>query len=429
MRKKGERHARESVNQRPFTFFNTPPYHVLQRVHDRPKTMAAAASSSGISASSAANAALRRAAGRRGCSGNGISSFGFSGAGFLVSYHLGAAKCLIDHGLLPHQDETFSEKNVKLIGVSGGALLSAAVAVGVDMDDGMQTVLDVSRRTRALTRTGLDVLEPGFSLVDVAEEAFIRLLKKSGDILEDNEKFLRRVQGGEYVRIGLTDRRIFPPVGHNPRAFCYADKYRDVDDLLAACILSSYIPIVTGPAWGTRDARNGAVARAALRLQDMIESGCVRYAGTGLPLEPLPRFAEGTPQGDEEEARLNPAREICWDGGLVNAFPLIDEKTVLVSPLAGDFLDVASITPALEYSISDVVDETDRAKTTENTAPPRYIEVNPYVRIHVTRDNARALRLILMSSDDDALQSKFAQGYDNARRFLDRKNLLNVFQR
>jgi hypothetical protein len=84
-----------------------------------------------------------------------IPSFGFSGAGFLTCYHLGVAKCLLDHGLLnfePKHDKHhtgFETARAPLLtGVSGGALTVAAVAAGVDPEVGMSTTLVVAEKTR-----------------------------------------------------------------------------------------------------------------------------------------------------------------------------------------------------------------------------------------------------------------------------------------
>jgi len=103
-----------------------------------------------------------------------IHSFGFSGSGFLACYHLGAAKCLLQHGYLLQKDQQFTHRSSsrssviiadnaankqQLTGVSGGALIAAAVSVGVDPEVAMQTTLAVARRTR---QEGiLDAFKPG----------------------------------------------------------------------------------------------------------------------------------------------------------------------------------------------------------------------------------------------------------------------------
>jgi hypothetical protein len=338
---------------------------------------------------------------------NRISSFGFSGAGFLACYHLGVAHCLLQQGILPKAGSSRREDDnrppVALVGVSGGALIAAAVSAGVHPYDGMDAVLQVSKRSREAGR--LDALQPGFSLIDVAEEYFSRLLRQA--VQDDPDLFLQRIDHGRLLRIGLTDRRVFPPVGDNPRAFCYVDHYQSIDDVISACTLSSYVPGLTGPAWGSLDERHSAVVRATQHLRGMIAAGSVKQGATGKPIRPTSTMQH------LEGVR---GREIFWDGGLVNAFPHVDEHTVIVAPLAGNFTH-DSINPSLDY-----IDE-----LSDNAKSPRVLVLNDRVQIHLTRANARTFRSIVLSSDDDVLQEKFTQGYDNAYKFLDKRNLLSVY--
>ena len=349
-------------------------------------------------ASSTATAAVR----------NQISSFGFSGAGFLACYHLGVAHCLLQQGILPEAGSVRREDDgrppVILAGVSGGALIAAAVSAGVHPDDGMDAVLQVAKRTRQAGR--LDALQPGFSLIDVAEEYFSPLLRQA--VQDDPDYFLQRIDHGRLLRIGLTDRRVFPPIGNNPAAFCFVDQYQSIDDVISACTLSSYVPGLTGPAWGSLYERHSAVVRATQHLRGMIAAGSVKQGATGKPIPPLSsvHHSEGV-QG----------REICWDGGLVNGFPHVDEHTVIVSPLAGNFTH-DSITPSLDY-----VDES----SNNDKKSPRALVVNDCAQIHLTTANAQTLRCMVLSSDDGVLQERFMQGYDNAYKFLDKRNLLSVY--
>jgi hypothetical protein len=328
-----------------------------------------------------------------------ISSVGFSGAGFLACYHLGVVSCLTDQGVLfgrtCSSDGYRSSDSVVLTGVSGGALVAAAVVAGIDVATGMQTVLNVSQAARCAGR--LDALQPGFSLIDVVEGEFSRLFREA--VRADPEAFLQRACQG--LRIGLTDRRVFPPFGYNPNAFLYVDSYRSIDDVIAACILSSYVPGVTGPALGSMALRNHAVVRAAGVMTEMMEHGCVKKGATGETLK--------LDQTTNETTLLNRiAREVCWDGGLVNAFPTIDKDTVIVSPIAADFKN-ASISPAIEYD-SEV----------------RMLALSPIVNLHLTAANAATLRCMVLSSEDAVLEAKFAQGYDNAARFLKSLDMVSV---
>jgi hypothetical protein len=340
---------------------------------------------------------------------NRISSFGFSGSGFLACYQFGVAHCLLQQGILPEAGSVRREDDnrppVALAGVSGGALVAAAVAAGVHPDDGMDAVLQVAKRTRQAGR--LDALQPGFSLIDVAEEYFAPLLQNA--VQDDPDYFLQRIDHGRLLRIGLTDRRVFlPSFRNNPRAFCYIDHYQSIDDVISACTLSSYVPGLTGPAWGSLDERHSAVARAGQRMRGMIAAGSVKQGTTGKPIPPLSTLQHS------EGVR---GREICWDGGLVNMFPHVDERTVIVTPLTGNFTH-DSITPSLDY-----VDEA----SNNDKGDPRAVVVDDYAQIHLTTANARTLLCMTFSSDDDVLQGYFTQGYDNAHKFLDKRNLWSVY--
>jgi hypothetical protein len=335
-----------------------------------------------------------------------ISSIGFSGAGFLAAYHLGVAACLVDQAILPSKNRKPVDP-IRLTGVSAGSLVATAIAARVDVaSSGMEAVLHICHATRQAGQ--LDALQPGFSLIDVVEGIFDKLLRAT--VEEDPESFLQRANAD--LRIGLTDRRVFPPVGYNPKAFVYVDKYRCIDDVVAACILSSYVPGVTGPALGSMAVKNHAVVRAARRMTDMIEDGCVKKGTTGekVQLQHCTSYlAKPQESFQRDRSKRILGREICWDGGLVNAFPIIDHKTIIVSPVAADFMNDA-ISPAIEYSPTKV----------------RKLTLNPVVTLHLTAANAAAVRYMLLSSEDSVLEKKFAQGYDNAKQFLQHRNLLSV---
>lgn len=334
-----------------------------------------------------------------------ISSFGFSGAGFLASYHLGVVKVLQEQGLLlaaaggvgPNSKD--KQQLLPLTGVSAGALVAASVAVGMDAEEGMDTVLEIARQTRQAGR--LATLQPGFSLVDVMEVEVSKRLHKA--VNDDTEEFLRRIENGRLLRIGLTDRRVWPPVGKNPRAICYVDRYRDIDDVVAACVLSSYVPGVTGPARGSLDGRHKATLRAAGRLQEMVGMGCVKNL-SGEPLSPMELSSD--------------LRELYWDGGLVNAFPIFDEDTVIVTPIAADFSNV-SINPSVEYRDED-------KEGLQSMRSLKSVVANP--NIHITTANLHTFRSLLLDPAESNLQAFYAKGYDNAVAFLHRHSLLQVYK-
>jgi hypothetical protein len=358
-----------------------------------------------------------------------ISSIGFSGSGFMVCYHLGVAQCLSKHGILSIPYSLAQDARSELIvmtGVSGGALTIAALAAGVAMDDAMQAVLNVNATCRN-SAGPLDVLQPRFSLIDICEEQIRKLVMAATQ--RNSEETLRLINEKRSVRIGLTDRRRVAVLrriirnnnnnnkdkfkdssDHQDDAYLYVDQYRNVEDLIAASIVSSYVPGITGPLRGRNDPNNSALARATLRLEEMMALGYVKQGVTGAPI-----FAPNIKDTIEEDNILRMKsrlfdREMFWDGGLVNLFPLIDRGTVIVSPLAADFKHNASITPAIEYSEKQL------------TAVPA-LKVNSNARIHVTVENTLTLRCMMFSSEDSVLEAKFLQGYENATEFLKKSGM------
>ena len=319
-----------------------------------------------------------------------FTSISFSGAGFLACYHLGVAECLLRQNIIHITSSSSTQDPLIVTGVSGGALVASAVLAGVTPDDGMSAALQISQATR---KHRWDALQPGFSLVDEMYTHFQQLVKDA--VQEDPALFLRRVNGK--LRIGLTDRRVFPPVGENPKAYAVVDTYRSVEDVLAAALLSSYIPGVTGPVGGTWDTRHSALPWASRQVNAMIAAGCVKHGITGHPIPPLPSDLS--------------SREICWDGGLVNAFPIVDEDTLMVAPVAVYFpKHQHTINPAIRNTIDTV----------------RFLRLNECVSFHLTRENAIRMRQIVMSSDTATLQARFAEGFDDAQRYLERNNLMLV---
>jgi len=319
-----------------------------------------------------------------------ITSIGFSGAGFLTCYHLGVADCLLQHGILLKGGETPSSSLAQqtplmtLTGVSGGALCAAGLAVGVSPEEGMNTVLHITNKTTQQGR--LDALTPGYSLIDQVEVNFTNSLQQAlGGNDYDVELLQERLKCSR-LRIGFTDRRVFPPFANNTRAYFYIDEFRNVNDIVAACILSSYIPFVTGPGTGSLDTRNLAVKRAKDRIHEMVQLGFVKNGDTNEPVQP------------QQEASFFKDREYFWDGGLVNVFPIVDESTVIVTPLAARFSPNPYISPAIEDS---------------NILPT--VKFDARSEVYLNMANMETLRQMTLSSDDSVLEKRFAQGYDDAR--------------
>ena len=265
-------------------------------------------------------------------------------------------------------------------------------------------------------------MENSFSLIDQVEEIFLNLTKGI-----DNEYFQRRIDQGRLLRIGLADRRLLLWKQRSPQelrkhnnlhAYVYVDQYRDVEDLVAALILSSYIPGITGPSAGSLSPINGAVRRSHARLQEMIQHGFVKSIhGQPVPLQSNQDSMTTTRAKnvsrllkDRNKSGHSQEREFYWDGGLANTFPIIDSQTCVVTPFCGDFTPNPSICP-----------------DTRSIARAPTVALNQRVQLHLCVENVETLMRVGFSSEDVILQDRFSHGYDDAYRFLSRQNLLSEF--
>ncbi len=408
-----------------------------------------------------------------------LPSIGFSGAGFLGCYHVGVAACLKRHGWLGFDDSanqitTIQPATIKplatlLTGVSAGSMIAAATAAGVAPDpDGMDVVLAAARKTRELSKKSrlptFDALTPGYSLIDAVEGSFREAIvgalggtlpsqsqqqlceyDRSLDSLYDIDPdlFQRRFPKGS-LRIGLTDKRVllssFPPpspLSSLPTAYRYVDSYRNVEDVVAACMLSSYIPGVTGPLLqdnvseklaealdvgsNSNDGRSGnnTVKRAGQQLCEMTRLGMVKGGRSESDLDA---------SSDEEE---NYSTQY-WDGGIADVFPTFDENTIIVSPINGMYSNPA-ICPAMQQF--DEVEDRSLNNTSVRNLLRLYLPTLPATFRHCSKSNlglnmqnARIAKEMILSSEDEQLYHRFREGYDDTTRFLDEKGLLRVFR-
>jgi len=367
-----------------------------------------------------------------------LPSISFSGAGFLGVYHAGVYACLLKHGYLLKPLERVEEdsKPPILTGVSAGALISASISAGVSPDDAMNVVLTVAQRTK--DKGGiLDVLSPGFSLIDQLEDLFVLEMQKAlggsanspGDY--DNELLLNRIRNGELLHIGLCDRRKvdFSMVKRDLNSYVYADQYRNIKDITSACILSSYIPVGTGPLLGESDTKNLAVKRAWKGVKEMEELGFLKHGITGFPVGDKPTNGDNASKLSQEGDDISDDKLRYMDGGLVNMFPVIDDSTVIVAPVNGMYSNpsVAPNVLSIENNASDF-----RSKALELIQQlkfPTHVEISDRVHIGANAQNLVSLYLMARSSSPEVLDEKFRDGYDDAERFLDDNNLLTVFTR
>lgn len=230
--------------------------------------------------------------------------------------------------------------------------------------------------------------------MDHVEDAIIELVR---DV--DEEFALRRIDHGRLLRIGLTDSRTFPRFRrNNASAYLYVDKYEKLEEIISACILSSYIPGLTGPLSHKSPSRNGAVRRANKTMLRMLDRGFIKDA-LGLPIRKIddrwmtgsatPRMLEGF-QSDV----------LFWDGGLANVFPTIDRDTCIVTPFSGCFRN-PSISPS-SYNAQQKVE----------------FEKSFADRPQFCLENLMTLRYIAFSSGSLALEKWFEQGFNDANKYL-----------
>jgi hypothetical protein len=242
-----------------------------------------------------------------------------------------------------------------------------------------------------------------FSLVDQVEDAIKGLVR---DV--DEEFALRRIDHGRLLRIGLTDSRTFPRFRRNPNAYLYVDKYDNLEEIISACILSSYIPGLTGPLSAHKSPkRNGAVRRANQTMIKMLKKGFIKDA-LGLPLQEVDT-RQKPPSTSSHNILEDFQNDILfWDGGLANVFPTIDKDTCVITPFSGCFRN-----PSISPSFSNKVPRNSGFE--ESCARPE-----------ICLENLRTLRYIAFSSESLALEKWFEQGFNDANRFLAGFNVANT---
>lgn len=382
-----------------------------------------------------------------------IPSVSFSGAGFLGAYHAGVYASLLKHGYVLKPMETIPEDEEKnetylnapiLTGVSAGALISAAIGTGVHPDLCMNIVLQISEATRKKSGV-LDVLTPGFSLIDQLEEPMRVEMRTalggsaSGDKDDyDNDLLLNRIRNGKLLRIGLTDQRKLFTIGNvgnlkqHLDSYVYSDQYRNLDDVIATSILSSYIPFGTGPLSKT-DKKNLAIQRAWNRVSEMESLGFLKSGTTGSPVggttgTVIEEEIESNGSDQSEDSSDEKKEELYYlDGGLSNMFPEIDDQTVMVTPVNGIYSN-PSIAPDHNNDMKDSEQFSSiSAKIIDQLNISRHGEISERVHVGINMENLKTAYLMAKSSPPELLQQKFFNGYDDSNKFLKDRNLFTVF--
>jgi len=248
------------------------------------------------------------------------SSISFSPAGLLhMTFHFGVSSVLQE--LMKDEEDPDS---ILLTGVSAGCLCATAIKMKVDLDVLMKKVQDVSLVKVADYKN--------VSLVDELEKFLPNSIKEAcggteGNVFEDYDMdmFQQRCTG---LRIGICHRRtkLYRRDEEN-KAFCYVGEFRDADDLVAACILSSYVPISTGPLRGKNSSKHGAIARANTRVKEMEALGLVKIFGKDEPVVGRKSMTR--------KVKLVPSRkfrESYIDGAFGHCLPVTADDTLLVCP-------------------------------------------------------------------------------------------------
>ena len=374
-------------------------------------------------------------------------SLSYCGAGFLGCYHTGVTEALLHHGfLITSSNDTNSYASSTstlplLTGVSAGSLTSASIHAGVPPENVMNVILTVAERTRQ--KGGwLDILRPGFSLLDQLEDLIVGEMQialggssASGDY--DWDLMKKRMDGGRLLRIGLMHAANHKGIDlnmiakTNMESYVYVDEYRDLDDVISACMLSSYIPLGTGPLRANQEESNTAVKRAHVKVMEMERLGFIKHGITGKPVYSKDKDVVSVDkENDEEKNRVG----ICYlDGGLVNNWPQIDSNTIIVSPIQGTYTN-PNISPKGRVSpdesptnsndfqsfLADLAKSNplfsglQRIPVPNLDIHPPTMQVSDTIRFDLTRDNLETLFRMLKSSDDSFLEERFQQGYNDA---------------
>ena len=117
-----------------------------------------------------------------------------------------------------------------------------------------------------------------------------------------------------------------------------------------------------------------------------------------------------------------------WDGGIADLFPTFDQETIIVSPISGIYRN-PSICPSMLRQ-----EEVEKPPLASNLLRS-YIPTLPATFSHCPKsdlglnvENAKALKKMIISSDDNELYNKFRDGYDDATRFLRQRDPVREYK-
>jgi hypothetical protein len=315
----------------------------------------------------------------------------FSGAGFLGVYHAGAASYLQKASLLQNSDP-----HQILMGSSAGSLISASIRLNVPCEKTLDIASSIAKAAKSAGP--LTSLTPGFSLVDelypVLRESIVDQVERdlcvngstnsnssssnNNNHNNHNDNIDQHVSSIRNLRVYLTQTTPLRNI-MNHSAHAYLDKFDSLQTLLSSLILSSYVPLGTGPLKATV----GSV---------------VHTANNHLSTYPVTRTDKAT----KESVVVQP-RDEWYDGGLSNMWPTVDKRTLVVSPVA--------ITSSKNICICP--------KPTAATT----IHAGGGIRFVASTDNAWSVRNMLHPADDEEYERIFHEGYADAKRVCEEKGL------
>lgn len=202
----------------------------------------------------------------------------FGGSGFLSLFHVGAASRLQELGVI--------NRDTKLYGNSGGALVAAAIACNVDRDDLVDFHLEAVRQCRKdgyWGRVG-DVLR-GLMRQHIPDDAV--------DLCNQ--------------RLGVGVMHIWPK-----RKYELVDHFYSKEDLIDALIASCYLPFFLGPRAFTKF-RGNYVVDGCLGGQGKREGG-VQIDPFSLSIKALLRQKDNdvSPRMLLEDYQVSPLKQVQW---------------------------------------------------------------------------------------------------------------------
>ena len=136
-------------------------------------------------------------------------------------------------------------------------------------------------------------------------------------------------------------------------------------------------------------------------MQEMIELGFVKDG----PSETVIDMTDVLKSSRKENKR---SRESYWDGGLSNMWPILNNETLIVSPLNGNFEPNPFIAPTIEDKSYDECD-------VSTFSLPHSLRLDKRTEIGINEFNLKSAWRMCMSSEDSFIDERFQNGYDDTR--------------